>query len=197
MQKFPIFLSIALVAAMFSLPSLAGNITSAYSDLNIDRDCKFYLSDRNGGQAKCTGYKDLPVYFAEGDLRQMVQFGIVEQPFENWQSFAQFNRVHKVIEWRLNNGRPFATILRWFIENADPKTGAPSKAYEGQILVISTVGTTNNPDSCMVGYVDVRANKNANKLAREVADSLAASFQCGKDQANYHGKTRKYAGDIN
>lgn len=197
MRGFPNILSAFLIVLISGLPASADNITSAYSDLNIEKDCKFYLSHDQGGQAKCPGYKDYSVHFAEGDLRQMVQFGFVEKPFENWQSFAQFNRVHNVIDWRLNNGKPYAAILRWFIENADPQTGSPTKAYEGQILVISTVGTNQHPYSCVVGYVDARANKNANKMAHEIADNLAADFQCGKDRAKYHGKKSKYAGNIN
>lgn len=187
-------ISFLLTAMMLCVPAWAGSITSTYSDLNLETDCKFI---GNSGTARCTGYNEYPVHFAEGDLRQMVQFGFVEKPFEQWQSFSEFNRVHKVVEWRLNGQTPYAAILRWFIENADPNTGTPSKAYEGQILVVSTVGTDNYPESCVVGYVDARANKGANELAHQVADNLAPNFRCGVDRPQYHGKKSKYAGSIN
>ncbi|PCI02327.1 MAG: hypothetical protein COB78_13575 [Hyphomicrobiales bacterium] len=186
-----------LIALIFNAPAWAANITSTYSNLNIETDCKFYGEAVNGGTARCTGYKDYSVHFTEGDLRQMVQFGFVEKPFEQWQSFGEFNRINNVIEWRLDGGTPYATILRWFIENADPDTGSPSKAYEGQILVISTVGSDDYPESCIVGYVDARANKGANELAREIADTLAPTFKCGIDKPKYHGKKSKYAGSVN
>ncbi|MFK5979904.1 MAG: hypothetical protein QM488_13560 [Rhizobiaceae bacterium] len=190
-------ISFLLVALIFCTSAWAENITSAYSNLNIETDCKFYGENVGDGTARCAGYKDYPVHFAEGDLRQMVQFGFVEKPFEQWQSFSEFNRINNVIEWRLNGRAPYAAILRWFIENADPNTGSPNKAHEGQVLVISTVGSDDNPDSCVVGYVDARANKGANELARQVADTLASNFRCGIDRAEYHGKKGKYAGSIN
>lgn len=190
-------ISFLLTALIFSTPVWAANITSAYSNLNIETDCKFYGENIDGGTARCTGYKDYPVHFAEGDLRQMVQFGFVEKPFEQWQSFGQFNQINNVIEWRLNGGTPYATILRWFIENTDPNTGSPSKAYRGQVLVVSTVGSDDYPDSCIVGYVDARANQGANELVREVADTLALTFRCGVDRPQYHGRKSKYAGSIN
>ena len=190
-------ISLLLTALIFTTPALTANITSAYSNLNIETDCKFYGENVDGGTARCTGYKDYPVHFAEGDLRQMVQFGFVEKPFEQWQSFSEFNRINKVIEWRLNGRTPYAAILRWFIENADPNTGSPSKAYEGQVLVISTVGSDDYPDSCIVGYVDALANRAANVLARDIADTFARDFRCGIDRPQYHGKKSKYAGSIN
>lgn len=190
-------ISLALIALSIFTPAQAGNITSVYSNLNIETDCKFYGEAIDGGTARCTGYGEYPVHFSEGDLRQMLQFGFVEKPFNYWQSFAEFNQIHNVIEWRLNGRAPGATILRWFIENIDPDTGSPSKAYEGQVLVISTVGIPENPESCIVGYVDARANKDANLLAREIADNLAPTFRCGVDRPEYHGKKSKYAGNIN
>lgn len=190
-------ISFLLTALIFSAPASAANITSAYSNLDIEADCKFYGENIGGGAARCTGYKGYPVHFAEGDLRQMVQFGFVEKPFEPWQSFGEFNRINNVIEWHLNGRTPYAAILRWFIENADPNTGSPNKAYEGQILVISTVGSNDYPESCVVGYVDARANKGANELAREVADTLAPTFRCGIDRPQYHGRKSKYAGSVN
>jgi hypothetical protein len=35
---------------------------------------------------------------------------------------------------------------------------------------------------CHVGYVDARANPDANALAAQLADDKARAFQCGKDK---------------
>ncbi len=35
---------------------------------------------------------------------------------------------------------------------------------------------------CHVGYVDARANPDANELARKIADEHARAFKCGKDK---------------
>lgn len=42
---------------------------------------------------------------------------------------------------------------------------------------------------CHVGYVDGRANPDANALARKVADKKTRAFRCGKDVPDSHGKT--------
>ena len=135
------------------------------------------------------------MFFAEGDLRQMVRFGHVSRDIGRWESFAQFNRINDTIEWRLENGKPFATILRWFIEGPDPETGEVTSASTGQVLVVSTVGTPNNPVSCIVGYVDARANTNANELAREVADTITQNFECGVSSPRFHGNRGAWSGD--
>ena len=69
----------------------------------------------HGGSAKCKGYKQFPIYFSEGDLRQTVRYGFVDPESKHWESFSEFNHINDTVEWRLADGRPFATILRWFI----------------------------------------------------------------------------------
>ncbi|MEM9280104.1 MAG: hypothetical protein AAGA76_16180, partial [Pseudomonadota bacterium] len=108
--------------------------------------------------------------------------------------FGQFNRVNTTIEWRLDNGKPYATILRWFIENSN-SNGEFDRNLEGQVLVISRVADHEKPQSCVVGYVDARANSNANELARKIADTTASSFKCFKEKPVYHGNRGKLAGD--
>ena len=46
----------------------------------------------------------------------------------------------------------------------------------------------------MVGYVDALVNKDANVMARMIADTLAEQFECGVDQAVYHGETGRLSG---
>ena len=182
----------ALVATTYA--ALAND--SAYTKLNIERDCSFHSEYEAGGSAACNGYKGYPVHFSEGDLRQMVRFGHIANLEGQWESFGQFNRVNETIEWRLNGSKPFATILRWFIENSGPD-GVPDKKHLGQVLVVSKVATRENPYSCVVGYVDARANKNANVIARNVADGMVSGFVCGRDTPQYHGRVGKHAGEPN
>ncbi len=105
-----------------------------------------------------------------------------------WQSFGAFNSIGETIEWRLDGGTPFATILRWTLDNPGPDGSAPSPASRGQVLVISTIDDGTGKPSCMAGLVDARANSNANELARQVADTVAVSFTCGTDTPAFHGK---------
>jgi hypothetical protein len=155
--------------------------------------------EQMGGDAVCSGYRTWPVYFAEGDLRQFVAFGHVDDPMAYPGGFAQFNLVNTTIEWRLDNGRPFATILRWFIENMDPNTGEVKEALKGQVLVVSTVADAAGLQrhSCVIGYVDAKANKNANVLARQVADGVGRTFRCGRDRPIYYGNRGPLSGTPN
>ena len=166
--------------------SSAAEYSSAYSKLNIETDCTFHESGEQGGAAKCKGFGDYPVHFAEGDLRQMVEFGFITAGDRGWVSFGEWNRINDTIEWRLDGTRPIATIARWFIENIDD-TGSASKALEGQVLVVSKVGQPGEFDACVVGYVDAKANPGANAIARQVADTLTRQFRCGVDRPVFHG----------
>ena len=73
---------------------------------------------------------------------------------------------------------PFATILRFF---TSPGDGAP----EGQVLVITKLGGPGQV--CHIGYIDARANPDANAMAREVVDNGATDFDCGRDAALEYG----------
>ena len=187
--------ALLLIPVLFCCASqaVAGGMTSAYTKLDLENDCTFHQSDDQGGAAKCTGFADYPVHFAEGDLRQMVEYGFVTAGDRGWVSFSEWNRINDTIEWRLDNSRPVATIARWFIENIDD-SGSANKALEGQVLVISKVGQPGEFDACVVGYVDAKANPNANALARQVADTLAAGFRCGEDPAVFHGQRGPLSG---
>ena len=167
---------------------------SAYTKLDLEKNCVFHSEYELGASAYCEGYKGYPVHFSEGDLRQMVRFGHIAKLQDQWESFGQFNRVNDTIEWRLKNKKPYAAILRWFIENSS-QDGDYSKELEGQVLVVSTVADHARPVSCVVGYVDARANKNANALARELADEKAPGFECGKEKPAFHGERGPHAGD--
>ena len=187
----------ACTLVALALPVQAGQITSAYTKLDFRKTCKILEQTDEGGSVSmlCQGYQDYPVHFAEGDLRHSVQFGYVDTG-ENriWQSFTQWNRVSDTIEWRLRDGVPVAAILRWFIENTDD-AGSADPNRVGQVLVVSRVGQEAGRQACVVAYVDALANRNANQLARDLADSLAAEFTCGTDRAEFHGTRGRLSGD--
>jgi hypothetical protein len=192
-------LPFALLFVLAVSASAAQAQESIFTDLDLDKSCKWDPVDEAeaglGGCAWCSGLPDVPVRFCEGDLRQSVEYGPVPEKSGHWASFGQFNHMLPKIEWRVKNGAPYAAIQRRFLENENPATGTPDKAHEGQVLVISTVATKENPVSCVVAYVDARANKNANELAHKAADELAAGFRCGTDEPQYHGVHGPLAGD--
>ncbi|MDH4441380.1 MAG: hypothetical protein QE284_13450 [Rhizobium sp.] len=180
---------IMLTVACHIVPKSASANDSLYTDLDLDK-CETLSEDPMGVSLKCKGYQDYPVYFKEGDLRQSVFYGRVDKELIDgaFETFSAFNHINTKIEWRLDAaGKPFAAILRWFIDNPGPD-GASTRTSRGEILVVSRVGTANYGGSCMVGLVDAKANPDANEKARLVADNTASDFACGMQEPEWVGK---------
>lgn len=152
----------------------AAEVTSAYTKIQYEMCREIAPPDEEGtagASVLCPGYAGIPVYVAEGDLRMIVSFGAnaAEEPVA-WQTLPAFNTVNDTLEWRLRNGVPFATILRWF-----PQSG--SDAPVGSVLIVTQLlpGAT-----CQIARIDARANKKANEMAREAADRMAGWFDCSQ-----------------
>ena len=65
----------------------------------------------------------------------------------------------------------------------------PNRVYAyGQVLVVSRVGQPQDRTGCVTAYVDALENKDANELARKLADEQAPIFPCGKEKPVFHGK---------
>ncbi|WP_373413566.1 hypothetical protein [Ensifer aridi] len=129
----------------------------------------------------CPGHDDYPVHFKEIDIRQSFSFGHLNKRYIDvaFESFFPFNHAGTTVEWRIaKGGTPVATILRWVIENPDPKTGESFPALEGQVLVVSKVAQKEDGKGCVAGYVDALANPDPNALARKIADEVAPTFRC-------------------
>ena len=189
-----LFLAVTLAAG--AATGAAAN-ESAYTTRDLDA-CKT-LSEEDEGPSvtlECAGYKDLPVYFKEGDLRQSQAYGAISKAYldEAYETFGPFNHSGATIEWRLGaGGAPFAAIARWFV--SDPEQPSEADTRYGQVLVVATVATRDNPASCVVGYVDALENKDANTLARTVADEAAPGFICGTSEPRWHGRRGALAGE--
>jgi hypothetical protein len=127
------------------------------------------------------------VWLAEGDERMYVSFGrkAAAEPAAS-ETFPGFNDVTKgTIEWRVarkpnGTSQPFATILRWSVR----LTAADDSARNSPVLVVTRLGPGG---VCQVGYVDARANPDANEMARKLADERARNFSCGKDKPEFVG----------
>jgi hypothetical protein len=170
----------------------AQSIESAYTKFD-SKKCKHTegTEPEDYGDWLCPGYGNIPVRLAAGDQRMYVTFGKVkkndDENLAGSQTFPAFNDVYEgTVEWRLErlpNGklRPFATILRWNIIAAgdQPAKGKTGIMPSGRVLVVTRLGPGG---VCHVGYVDARANPDANDLARKLADEHARKFKCGKDK---------------
>jgi len=155
-----------------ALPAAAQAGTSQYTDFNLKK-CKqvgeLHQED-GGGTWECKGLKGLTVVYSEGDLRGTMAFGeSADVQCAASQSFGKFNSPGDKIEWRLNNGKPYATILRWFTDNGE-------EGSKQNWLVVTKI---NSDEVCRTAIIDTQY-PNANDVARQKADQ-SLGFKCYKD----------------
>lgn len=156
----------------------AGQVSSLYTSLDLDKDCELVDSNpTEGGWAEfsCTGHDGMHVRVAEGDLRTFVSYGPnAKNEIAATQTLAPFNIIHDTLEWRVEKQAgqwvPFATILRYFWE---------SDGRKGQTLVVTKL---EGNQACHVAHIRADGNPKANGQARKAADTLARSFECGEIQ---------------
>lgn len=166
-------LAIDVSTAMAASPGVS--FESAYTDIDFDQ-CTTLEADDMGATSLCPGYKGWPVVIGEGDLRMFVSFGVKaidEKAMQ--QTMPPFNHLGKKMEWRIETDgdfvQPRATIVRWFTAGEDGND-------KGQILVVTQLKTD---ATCQIAYIDALAVKDANELARKIADEKAGSFDCAND----------------
>jgi hypothetical protein len=174
------------------LPAIAqtAEIISTYTS-TAEKDCKTAPQAKgepdDGFSRVCPGMAGLIVVNAEGDLRQVVTVGRTraaagkEPAAQAW--FGPFNSTTPTIEWRHpKGGAPFAIIQRWHLADNDD-AGADNRPRNKQMLVVTRLPPG---PVCHVAFVDVKANPNANELARQAADR-ARDFKCGQDKVRIEG----------
>jgi hypothetical protein len=165
-----------LVPALGHTPATANPVKSLYTTVEL-KACKRVKRHRDGGAWLCDGLAGLPVYVAEGDLRQFLSVGADAQKRRAaTQTLGRFNSIFEngsdraTIEWRFNRRGeqqiPYAIIVRFHTSHEGRK---------GDVLVVSKVSLT---ETCHVAYIDALANSNAITLARFVADTRAKTFDC-------------------
>ena len=173
--------AIALPLIAFAVePALSQTAASAYTSLDLKK-CRHTAGKdvEDYGEWSCAGHGGIGIYVSGGDQRSYVSYGrnAKKEPAAK-QTLASFNGEGEKIEWRGERGadgtlKPYATIMRWSAtvsrRRADEGPGA-----SGDAARIRRV--------CQVGYVDARANTDANALAQKIADENARKFKCGADK---------------
>jgi hypothetical protein len=172
-------------------PAGAQTIGSFYTSTAL-KDCR--VSGAHNGVDDsttrfCPGRAGLGVLVSEDDLRETVSVGHSraaagkEPAAQAW--FGPFNSTTATVEWRALDGKPFSIIQRWHLDdNADEdKNGRPTAK---PMLVVTRLPPG---PVCHVAYVDVKANPDANELARKAADEFARGFKCGKDEIKVIGNS--------
>jgi hypothetical protein len=184
MNRFIISSLVVLAASS----AAAQTIESTFTDFDLKK-CQHILGtvEEDYGAWRCKGYDGIAIWMSAGDQRVMISFGprAKEEPAAH-QTLASFNGEGEKIEWRIEKGenkkQPFAAIMRWSTTTLDDK----GEQVRGEVLVVTRLP----PGAvCHVGYVDGRANQNADELAREIADKRAREFRCCKDAPIVLGTT--------
>jgi hypothetical protein len=171
------------VAVLMTASAAAQTIESAYTDFDAKK-CRHTpgKAEEDYGEWRCAGYDGIPIRMWAGDQRITISYGPrAMRELAARQTLSAFNGEGSKIEWRIETDqsghrKPFATIMRWSTATLDDK----QDQIKGQVLVVTRLGSAG---VCHVGYVDGRANPNANELAREIADKHARDFVCRKDKA--------------
>ena len=181
------------LAVLACVPALAQAGEFAYTPLDLEKCRKSPGQVPGDGDWACKGYGGIGVSVSASDERTFISYGPrASEQIAARETLRSFNHEGKVIEWRIErlpNGkrRPFATIMRWttavMADNSNAKTR--DDTVHGQVLVVTRLGPGG---VCHVGYVDGRANPNANDLARKLADERARNFRCGKDEPEVLGE---------
>jgi hypothetical protein len=182
-----VLIALCLSAAGIA-PAASQTVTRVFTQLDSDK-CRHTKGRavEDYGSWLCPGHDGIAVRLSAGDQRMHVSFGrnAAREPAAS-ETFPRFNSAYKgTIEWRIETpagGKPrlFATILRWNVKLEDDE-----RDTTGRVLVVTRLGPGG---VCHVGYVDARANPNANELAQQLADEKARAFKCGADKPVVAGK---------
>lgn len=177
---------LAVASSLCCAIAAAGEISSAYTDLDPAKDCTTVAAAEDGegdwANLVCAGYRGYPVLLYSADLRESVFYGFppAGDLAPAWESFGAFNSVGTKIEWRIETegaiAHPFAAIHRWRVSDGEH----PDRQTE--VLVIEKVGQLHLREGCAVGLVRATGNPEANKQARRIADENARNFTCGSDR---------------
>ncbi len=167
------------VAALFGasigliVPASAQTFSSSYTS-TAPKGCRVNGAGNGVDDSAirvCPGKAGLVVVVSEDDLRETVSVGrnraaAAKEPAARlW--FGPFNSTTTTVEWRGLDGNPFAPIAKPML--------AVTRLPPGAV--------------CHVAYIDVKANANANELARKAADEIARDFKCGKDEVKVIGES--------
>jgi hypothetical protein len=174
-------------------PATDESIGSAYTNYDT-KICsrKAGRAVEDYGEWRCKGLDGMAVLVRAGDQRMTMSFGprAADEPAVG-QTLQGFNDVYKArIEWRFARApggpiKPFAAIVRWNTVLLDESAPGP-QAAKGKVLVVTRLGPGG---VCHVGYVDALANRDADALARKIADERARAFRCDTDKPIILGET--------
>ena len=153
----------------------AGGFSSAYTQVDLEQ-CTVTDSESEEGQwaqRHCPGYKGVRLFVDDGDGRFDVDAGSRNPMFE---TIGAFNDPPETVEWRLDNGVPFAVIYRLHDVSMESGSGGDS-GRKRSVLFVESIGKAGGPHGCTVAQI-AGDTPEPNRRARELADTTARDFQC-------------------
>jgi hypothetical protein len=183
-----------IVACIAAVPALAQPATqpgTRFTEL-VGGRCRFITQDRETGEdalKRCPGHGDLELETLSSHTRVSLSFRFsrtqrVADVIAGWS-------LGKSVEWRgtkANKGfQPYAAIVRVLMKDPEAATRRP----DGEILAVMRVEPS-EAEACVIAYVDARANKAANTLARSTADRLGPTYLCESDKPAVAGARTRW-----
>jgi hypothetical protein len=155
-----------------------GGYASAYTPFDLEA-CRVTGENPEGASVDyaCPGRAGVPIFVHLGDGRFDLDAGIDGEEFV---TLGAFNDIGERLEWRLHEGAPIAVIFR-YLDVAPQGEGRT-------VLAVEKIGRAGSP-GCRVAHV-AGDTPDANRIAREIADSRAANFRCGTDEMRVVGNAR-------
>lgn len=175
---------LSAISAALATAAHAEQVTSRYTDLDLDR-CTLVEHQDEGGYWRydcgpAFGYRVEYTVFDARDSLSLIR-GNTKIDLPSWEvTNGAFNSLGTKLEWRgvVADGefRPFAQILRVLVS-------IPTDEGDWDQRNVLMVSKIQGDTACLVGTVDARVHADANARARQLADSRARSFRCGTDAA--------------
>ncbi len=182
-----------MTAACWTAPAVAGQ--SRFTSI-ANADCVFApIGDEPGEEEDqlktCPGFGDAQVLVNALGTRLRIGFRWPKGPSpQNVIWVTEAWSAGFAVDWRGANGskgfEPYAAIVRMKFQKKD----MPAAGDEVLAVIRIARGL-----ACVMGAVDVGANKNANRLAHVLADARP-SFNCGRDRPTVGGVTTAAARKI-
>lgn len=184
-----LFLAALFALSFLSAPLKAWESSPERARYDIKQDCALEDSEQENALYYCknpTG-GNTDFYVEETDYGHRVVSGYISLYWmtRSEEGFATRHELVPEIEWRPANSDPFAAIQRVFVTNAQ------IAGQVDELLLISRVGPVEGDgQGCILALVDVKANPDADGLARQVADSFSDPYKvnCETHVPDYHGK---------
>jgi hypothetical protein len=189
----------ALIAAapllLATAPAQAQTPESRYTEL-VGGRCRFVSIDRrtNEEQVKrCPGHGGAEVETRSSHTRLYVSFRFSAK--EAARDVVVAWSAGKTVEWRGVKAKkgfePYAAIVRLLVK--DPE--GEKREADGQVLAVIRFDPREF-EACAMAFVDARANKDPNMLARSTADRLGPEFDCRSDKPQVVGAPTRWTAEL-